>query len=440
MRRSLFALCLGLLASSFAAGQSDEVWSRWRGPSGNGGSADLEAPTNWSEKEGVRWRIDLPGKGSSTPVIWGDTLYLTTAVSTQRKPEGADAAEPVDSRRRIPPPSNIYEFWALAIKRSNGEVLWSSKLTESVPHEGGHPTNTQASASPVTDGEHLFVFLGSRGLYCLDMQGKTLWSKDLGRMQTRREFGEGASPALHGDTLVVVWDHEGEDFIVALDKSTGEERWRTSRDQPTTWVTPRIIPAGDRQLVVVPATNATQAYDLASGEVVWSIDGMTTNCIPTAMYAEGVVYMMSGYRGNCLQAVRVEGAKGALRESENLLWEYRKGTSYVPSAALMDGLIYFLRGNNGVLSCVDALSGEALYAGERLGELRSVYSSVTVVGDYLYICSREGLTAVVSRGPEFDLVSVNSLDAVFDASPVAAGGHLYLRGSSSLYCIGEDSE
>ncbi|MFT7677427.1 MAG: outer membrane protein assembly factor BamB [Planctomycetota bacterium] len=439
MRHTHFALLLTFSLCSLAGAQSDD-WSRWRGPSGNGGSADLEAPTDWTEEDNVRWRIDLPGAGSSTPVIWGEHLFLTTAVPTDRTPEGADGAEPVDSGRRSPPPTNIYEFWTLAIKRSSGEVAWSSKLTETVPHEGGHATNTQASASPVTDGEHLFVFLGSRGLFCLDMQGKTIWSKDLGRMQTRREFGEGASPALHGDTLVVVWDHEGEDFILALDKSTGKELWRKSRDEPTTWVTPRIVPDGERHLVVVPATNATRAYDLANGEVVWTVDGMTTNCIPTAMYAEGVVFMMSGYRGNTLQAVRVEGAKGDLRKSESVLWEHHKGTSYVPSGALMDGLIYFLRGNNGVLSCVDAGTGEELYAGQRLGELRSVYSSVTVVGDYLYICSREGLTAVVSRGPEFTLVAVNSLDAVFDASPVAAGGDLYLRGTSSLYCIGEDRD
>ena len=439
MRHFCTALLLTFSATSLAQAQSDD-WSRWRGPSGNGGSADLEAPTEWTEEDNVRWKIELPGEGSSTPVIWGEFLYLTTAVRTERTPEGAEHAEPVDSRRRTPPPTNIYEFWTLAIKRSNGEVAWSSKLTESVPHESGHSTNTQASASPVTDGEHLFVFLGSRGLYCLGMAGKTIWSKDLGRMQTRREFGEGASPALHGETLVVVWDHEGEDFIVAMDKSTGEERWRKTRDEPTSWITPLVVPVGERHLVLVPGTGATRAYDLTTGEVIWSLDGMTSNCVPTAMYAQGVAYLMSGFRGASLQAVRLEGAKGSLRDSENLLWEHRKGTSYVPSGALMDGLIYFLRSNNGVLSCLDAASGEELYSGERLGDLRSVYSSVTVVGDYLYICSREGLTAVVARGPEFELVAVNSLDAVFDASPVAAGGDLYLRGRSSLYCIGEDSE
>lgn len=429
-----------------------DEWPQWRGPLSSGVAAG-PAPIQWSEEEGIRWKVELPGEGSSTPVVWGDHIILTAAVNTELTPDGEKPAtepEPEGGRRggerggrggrggrgRSAAPTSVHEFLVMALDRESGKEIWRTTVAETVPHESGHSTNTQASASPVTDGEHIYAFFGSRGLHCLDMEGKPVWSKELGQMQTRNQFGEGASPALHGDTLVIVWDHEGDDFIAAFDKKTGEERWRKERDEPTTWVTPLIVPVGDRHQVIVPATGASRAYDLKTGEVVWSLAGMTTNCIPTPMYEDGVVYMMSGYRGSALQAIKLEGAKGDLTDSEHLLWSHRKGTSYVPSGVLVDGMIYFLRTNTGVLSAVKSGDGASVYEGERLGDIRAVYASITAAGDYLYIPSREGLTAVVKRGPEFELVALNALDGVFDASPVIVDGELLLRGTNSLYCVG----
>ncbi|MEZ6016465.1 MAG: PQQ-binding-like beta-propeller repeat protein [Planctomycetota bacterium] len=397
-----------------------ETWPNWRGPDTNGVARSERAPTVWSEDKNIRWKVAVPGLGSSTPIVWGDTLYVTSAIEA----EGAE-------------PNGVQEFTVFALDRKDGSTKWRTKVAETVPHESIHKTNTQASSSPITDGEHIIAFFGSRGLHCLDMQGKVLWSKDLGRMQTRNQFGEGASPALYRDTIVVVWDHEGEDFIAAFDKATGKEKWRQKRDEVTTWSTPLIVPVGDRMQVVTTATAASRAYDLETGKLIWSIGGMTTNCIPTPIYHEGVVYLMSGFRGAMLQAIRLADAKGDLADSPAVLWRHSQETSYVPSGVLTGGNLYFVRNNNGVLSCVDAATGEVRYSGQRLTDVKSVYSSLTSCGDHIYAPSREGTTVVFAAGPSYREVAVNALDDTFDASPVIVGGELYLRGWKHLYCIAD---
>jgi outer membrane protein assembly factor BamB len=246
---------------------------------------------------------------------------------------------------------------------------------------------------------------------------------------------------LHGDTVVVVWDHEGDDFIAAFDKKTGEERWRKQRDEITAWSTPLIVPVGDRAQVITTATGASRAYDLATGEVLWSIGGMTSNCIPTPIHRDGVVYLMSGFRGAALQAIRLDKAQGELGEGhEAVLWRHGQETSYVPSGVLVGEHLYFLRNNTGVLSCLEAATGKVLYSGQKLTDVRSVYSSLTCVGEHIYIPSREGATVVFQAGPLYKELAVNLLEDTFDASPVAVGGELYLRGWKNLYCIAEAAE
>lgn len=447
-------LPLGLLAlaalAPLGATNEDKHWPNWRGPDTNGVARSERAPVQWSEEQNIRWKVAVPGVGSSTPIVWGDTLYVTTAIETDRMPEGAAAEpEPEPEAERggrggrgggDRKPKKIHEFAVVALDRKDGSVKWQTKVAETVPHESIHSTNTQASASPITDGQHIIAFFGSRGLHCLDMQGKLLWSKDLGKMQTRNEFGEGASPALYKDTIVVVWDHEGADFIAAYDKATGKELWKQERDEITAWATPLIVPVGERMQVIATATNATRAYDLATGELVWWLGGMTSNCIPTPILHEGVAYIMSGFRGAALQAIRLADAQGDLTDSKAVLWRHAQETSYVPSGVLTDGHLYFLRNNNGVLSCLDAATGEVKYSGQKLTDVRSVYSSLTAAGENVYVPSREGTTVVFKAGPEFAEVGVNVLDDTFDASPVIVGGELYLRGWKHLYCIAEPAE
>ncbi len=421
---------------------ANEHWASWRGPLGTGVAMRGKPPTEWAEKtegapaKNIAWKVELPGLGISSPIVWQDRIYLTTAIETKREGKAGDNLEP-QNRLSQPRPTVAFEFAVLAVDRRNGRLLWQRKLTEAVPHEGGHHTNSHASGSPVTDGEHIYASFGSRGVYCLNLAGEIVWSKDLGVMQTRRQYGEGSSPALYGDRLIVNWDHEGDSFLLVLDKNTGKEVWRQPRSEVTSWSTPIVVEVGGLPQVVVNATTASRGYELKSGKVIWSLSGMTVNCIPIPIYVDGVVYLMSGYRGQMLQAVRLEGAKGNLEDSGNVLWRHRRSTSYVPSATLYDGRFYFLRGNTAVLSCLDAKTGAVHYDGQRLPGLRHVYSSPVCADGNIYITSREGVTSVIRHGSTFEQVASNWLDDSIDASPAIIGNEIYMRGRQYMYCLAE---
>jgi outer membrane protein assembly factor BamB len=327
----------------------------------------------------------------------------------------------------------------LALDRSSGKVVWEHTACEAVPHEGGHQDATQASNSPVTDGEHFIAYFGSRGLYCFDMQGDLKWTRDFGDMRTRNNFGEGSSPALYRETIVVNWDHEGEDFLVALDKSTGRELWRVERDEPTSWATPLIVEHDGKAQVVTSATNLIRSYDLKTGELLWQCGGMTRNVIPSPVSGNGLLYAISGFRGSALLAIRYANAKGDIADSASVAWEYAgKATPYVPSPLLYGDTLYFLDNNRAILSCVNAETGAAHYTRQRLEGVQGVYASPVGAADRVYIVGRNGTTAVIRRGAEFQLLATNSLDDSFDASPVVVDNEIYLRGREYLYCIASD--
>lgn len=332
--------------------------------------------------------------------------------------------------------TRIHKFTVLCLDAKTGKQVWEKTVAEEVPHERGHRTGSQASSSPVTDGEFIYAFFGSRGLHCLDMKGEVKWSKDFGTMWTRNQFGEGSSPAVHGNTIVVNWDHEGDSFIVGLDKRTGKEIWRTPRDEATSWGTPLIVEVGGKPQVVITGTNASRGYDLENGKEIWRCSGMTGNCIPSPIHRDGTVYLMSGFRGASFQAIDLASAKGDITDKKPVKWSLSRGTSYVPSALLHGGNLYFLRSSSGVLTCVDAKTGKVHYEGQRLQGLRTVYSSPVGAGDHVYVTSRGGSTVVFKAGDEFKEVATNTLDDTFDASMVVVGDAIYLRGREHMYCIG----
>jgi outer membrane protein assembly factor BamB len=325
----------------------------------------------------------------------------------------------------------------LALRRSDGKVLWERVVRGERPHEGTHPTGTWASASAATDGELVFAHFGSRGLYALDTNGKVVWEKDLGDMTIKLGFGEGSSPALGGDRLFVQWDHEGDSFVVALDRKTGKELWRKRRDEPTSWATPLVVEHGGRAQVVTSATNRVRSYDAATGELLWETPGMTQNAIPTPVHADGLVILTSGFRGNALLAVKLAEARGDLAASPAVAWKLDRDTPYVPSPLLYGDLLYFLKGNNGLLSCFEAKTGERHYGPERLEGVPNVYASLLGADGRVYVTGRDGTTAVIQRGPAFKVLATNTLDDGFDASPVAVDSELYLRGRRFLYRISE---
>lgn len=428
--------------------EGEKYWGQWRGPVGTGVAPHGDPPIEWSESQNVRWKVEIPGRGHATPIVWGDRVYIQTAIRTEREATAEESAKRPSQEGKgrhggggrswmgTSEPTNIHEFAILALDRRTGKTLWQKSLCERLPHEGGHRDGSQASNSPVTDGEHILAYFGSRGLYCLDMKGQVVWKKDFGTMQTRMGFGEGSSPALYGDTVVVNWDHEGESFIVALDKKTGQQRWKVARDEPTSWATPLIVDHDGKRQVITSATSLIRSYDLDSGKLLWKCGGMTTNVIPSPVRGHGLVYATSGFRGTALLAIRYGDAKGDITDSAAVVWKYDgRGTPYVPSPLLLDDTLYFLDNNKAILSCVDAVSGRAHYSKKRLEPVKGVYASPVGARDRVYIAGRNGTTAVIQHGREFKMLAANKLEESFAASPAIVDGEIYLRGEKYLYCI-----
>jgi len=413
---------------------AQKYWPQWRGPAANGVALHSNPPLQWSEEKNIKWKIEVPGKGLSSPIIWGDMVFITSAI-----PTGKSVSSSQESSGRGIPPSDELDFVLFAISRADGKIMWQRKAVTATPHEGTHNDGTWASHSAITDGQHVFAHFGSRGLYCYDMQGKLLWQKDFGDMSTRNGFGEGSSPALHGNTLVVNWDHEAKDFIIALDKSTGKELWKANRDEPTSWSTPLVVMHEGKPQVIVSATNRVRSYDLATGTVIWECGGMTMNPIPSPVHADGVVYVTSGFRGSSLQAIDLAGAKGDLTNSPAVLWKHEQDTPYVPSPLLYKDKIYFLKVNSGILSCFDAKTGQEHYSRQRLEGIATIYASPVSAKDRVYLTSRDGMTLVIKHGPTFEVLASNKLDDNIDASAALVENEIYLRGRKFLYCIAEKS-
>ncbi len=436
-------LCLPL---ALEAGERSSYWPQCRGPDADGVASHADPPTTWSEGENVRLKVAIPGRGQSTPVIWGDSIFLLTAIPVDEAAAAASEQAAADkmANQQWPPAVTPVEqrFVVMALSRQDGSVQWQHTAVQQVPEGPYHLDASWASASPVTDGERLFAFFGSQGLFAYTLDGKLLWSQDLGTMETRAGFGEGASPALHDGVLVVNWDHEKDSFIVAFDAATGEELWRQPRpEEPTSWSTPLIVETkgGERDgeaQVVVAATGASRGYDLKTGAEIWRASGMTLNTIPTPLHRNGVVYLTSGFRGNMLQAVSLAQAKGDVSGGDAILWSHDRDTPYVPSPVLYDGHIYFLKRFGNILSVLDANTGESRHLG-RLEGLANVYASPVAAAGNIYFLSREGKTAVLRAGAPPELLALNELDDGFEASPAIAGDELYLRGRKYLYVISE---
>jgi len=328
----------------------------------------------------------------------------------------------------------------LAIDRKTGRTVWERVAREEEPHEAAHFQNgTWASGSAVTDGQTLFAYFESFGLYAYDLDGKLLWEKDLGDKRMRNQFGEGSTPALHGNTLVIVWDHLNGDgsFIVALDKRDGKQLWRVPREEIDTWATPLILEVNGRPQAIVPAQRRIRSYDLESGQVVWEGDGLTMNPIPSPVHENGLVILMSGFQGNDLRAVRVAQAKGNIDGTSAVVWSFDRDTPYVPSPIIVDGVLYFLKTNSGILSAFDAATGKPHYQNQRLDSLPNVFSSPVAARGRVYFTGREGATIVIRSGPRFEVLATNMLDDGFDASPALVDNEMFLRGYKHLYAIAQ---
>jgi outer membrane protein assembly factor BamB len=454
--------------AALADDEAARYWPAWRGPLHTGVAPHGDPPTEWSESKNIRWKVAIPGRAHATPIIWGDRIYIQTAVPKDAPaPEKADAGPtgrdeifgfaqetpppppppgggPAQDRprrgggqRREAKPKGPNKFVVMALDRKTGKTIWERVVKEESPHESTHQDATDASNSPITDGQRIYAYFGSRGLFCLDMDGKVLWDKDFGDMETRNHFGEGSSPALHGDTLVVNWDHEQDDFITALDAKTGKELWKKERDEPTTWATPLIVEVNGKPQVITSGTNKIRSYDLKTGDIVWECAGLTQNVIPSPLYADGLLIAMSGFRGAKLFAIKLAQARGDITGTDAIAWSFEKDTPYVPSPLLYGDTLYFLENNKPVLTCLNAKTGEKFFGPQRIEGIQGIYASIVGASGRVYITGRDGKIAVLKRGPKYELLAMTELDEGFDASPAIVGKELYLRGGKHLYCIAE---
>jgi outer membrane protein assembly factor BamB len=419
VRYSIIALVsLVTLATKAESGSS---WITWRGINSNG-VVKGDPPVEWSESKNVRWKTAIPGSGHATPILRGDLIYVQTAVSGD---------------------GGTYDYKLIAVNRKTGKIAWEKTLRQAPPVEDSHHrTATYASTSGVTDGEHLYAYFGSQGLYCLDFDGNVKWEKDFGDMRTRNSFGEGSSPAIFEDRIVINWDHEGEDFIVVLNKLTGKELWRKTRREVTTWGTPLILSHEGQTQVIVSASRRTVSYDLENGDEIWSCSGLGTNVIPTPLYSvkDGIVYVLSGHRRPAMQAIsvyRATRAKGDITDTDAVLWTIDQNTPYVSTPVLYSDRMFMTKNRNAILSCYDPIKGEIIFGPERLTGMGHVYASLVGVEDRVYISDLDGNTRVVKNDSKLEILSTNTLDEGTAATLVVDGDAIYLRGNSHLYCIGE---
>jgi outer membrane protein assembly factor BamB len=465
--------------------QKANNWHQWRGPEATGVAPHGNPPTEWSESKNVKWKIEIPGRGSASPIVWGDRIFILTAIKTDRTAEATEetaatrqssqfrlASQPTllaqrDDRDSGPPngdrpregerrgrggfgrgggfggrfggqaPTNFHQFVVMCIDRKTGKTIWQRTATEVIPHEGHHQTGSFASASPITDGKQLYVSFGSRGIYCFDLDGNPKWDKDLGDMKIRAGFGEGSSPAVYGDTLVLTWDHENGSFIVALDANTGKEKWRIPREEVSTWATPLIADAGGRTQVITSGSERIRSYDLKNGAVIWECGGLGSNPIACPLVYDGLAIAMSGHHDPAGVAVPLD-SEGDLTDSEKITWRIEESTPYVSSPLLYDDTLYFVKSRNAIVSSVAAKTGEAIINQKRLPDMDSVYASPVGADGRVYFCSREGTTVVLKHGPEFEILATNQLDEPIDASPAIVGKEMFIRGENHLYCISEE--
>jgi outer membrane protein assembly factor BamB len=437
-RRSVLGAVLVAAASSTSADPVDLVraWPQWRGPFGNGFAPLANPPLTWSETNHVRWKIPLPGRGHSSPIVAGDRVYLMASEPVgEAQPPVFDSAPGVHDSV---PVTHRHQYAVMAIDRSSGRLLWRRNVREEKPHEGGHTTGSPVSNSPVTDGSMVYAFFGSRGLYGLDSNGEVRWQADLGRMQTLHAHGEGSSPVLWRNTLFVNWDHEGDSFLQAFDAHTGSVRWKMPREEKTSWSTPIVVEVNGRFQVVVSATRKVRGYDAESGRLVWECAGLTDNVVSSPVLWRDLVIAGNSYYQQAMLAVRLPGAAGELTDGNAVAWRLTRMTPYVSSPLVYDDSLYFLRHNQNILSRLDPATGRPQSEPLRLEAIRDfIFASPVAAAGRIYVTGRDGVTVVLSHEAGNRTLAVNRLKDSFSASAALADGELFLRGERFLYCLSD---
>ena len=388
-------------------------WEHWRGPNGNGAASNAQPPVEFSDKKNVKWKIKIPGRGTGSPVVWEQQVFVVTAVQAKGR---------------------SLSFQLLCFDRQTGKELWKQTAIEAEPHQKTHTTNGFASASPCTDGKHVYAHFGSRGLYCYTMDGKLVWKKEFGKMNTRNDFGEGSSPTLVGNMILVPWDHDGPSYLYALDKETGNVIWQTKRDEPTCWSTPLVVENQGKKQVVMNGQNSARAYDLETGKELWRCGMKSERPCSSAVAGNGLVFVGGGHKGFYFGGFRLDGS-GDIANTKNVVWSMDHDTPDVASPMLSNGRLYFYKGKTGQLSCVDASTGKPFYMASRVPGMKSTYASPITAGGFVYLTDRDGTIVVIKDSNELQIVATNNMGETVDATPAPVDNELFVRGEEHLFCL-----
>ncbi len=439
VRGTVLAVIAVNLLTVGVAPPASENWPQFRGPGGLGIADSAGTATTWSEADNILWKTPIEGLGHSSPVVWGDRIFLTSALDGEVIP-GASAPVHYIGGQVFKHPQALgsdrsHTLWVHALDRTSGEVVWSDVAYEGRVYDDRHQGASYASATAVTDGEHVYFYFGSEGVYAYDFDGRRLWDADLGDF-SHHGVGLGTSPILYGDVVILQIDEGGGEgsFIVGLDKSSGDERWRTQRAVEASWATPLLLDdvEGAPQLLTI-GNQLLIAYDPTTGEQVWQLDGLHNNAIHTPVWDGERVYVSSGYPRSVVQAIRPG------RDAAEVVWEYRKGAAYVASNVVYDGYLY-ITNDKGIITCLDAATGAVVYEGGRIPVPASMLmSSLLVVDGRIMMSTPEGDTFLIATGPEFAVTAHNSLDEPIYATPAIAHGTIFLRGREHLYAIAENA-
>ena len=412
-------------------------WAQWRGPDGLGIAKDAAVPLEWSATKNVVWSAEIPGRGHSSPVVWGDRIFLTTAIEGDVVP-GAKPVKHLMEGQDFQHPDGVgadrkHTLEVLALDAKTGKILWQKAAWQGTPYDTRHKRGSFASPTPVTDGTLLYAYFGAEGLYVYDFKGELKWSWKSGGIASFG-VGVGTSPVLYDKLVILQCDEDNgeKSFIVGLDKKTGKEAWRVARHVEVSWATPILVTSGGRHELVTAGNQAIIGYDPATGRELWRTKGLESNAVPSPVAGDGVVVLSAGYPAKIALAMRPGGSGDA---SDRVLWRYDKGTAYVPSPILVDGLLYLVT-DKGLVSCLDAKTGKVHYEGGRPPSGTSFMASPVAVAGHLLMSSMDGDTIVLKAGTAHQVVRANSLGEPIAASPAVAGGRIYIRGEHHLFAIG----
>jgi outer membrane protein assembly factor BamB len=431
-------LCPFAVAGLPSTVSSDEAnWPQWRGPGGRGVSDEKNLPTEWTESKNVQWKTAIPGRGHSSPIIWGKRIFLTTSIEGPVVP----GAKPVTHIRRgqvyVHPDSvggdHIYTIKVLCLDRETGKILWE----RSAVYDDRHRKNTFASATPVTDGKFVWAFFDAEGVYCYDFDGNLVWKSSLGKF-AKMGMGNGMSPVLHENLLILQCDQEDGgpgSFIAALDKLTGKVAWRTERTQRKTWATPVLVHSAQGMELIASGAESIVSYDPTTGKEFWHCEGVVSHAIPSAVTGHGMVFVSGGSTGQPKVAMGIRlGDSGELRNTPRVVWRYNKGTAYVPSPILYGDYLYLLT-DGGIITCLEAKTGQVKYEGGRLPVPATFTASPVAFDNKILLTSEDGDTFVIKAGPTCEVIRTNSIGEPVYASIAICAGRLFIRGEKNLYCI-----